>query len=58
MRNRLFRDMRSAPRDGSTIEVRHGREQEIVLARRSDQDQAWVRPNETTCRPLHWVTTS
>jgi hypothetical protein len=36
-RSVAFRDLRSAPRDGSTIEVKHGPRQEVVHARWSGQ---------------------
>lgn len=56
MRSRIFRDMRSAPRDGSAIEVKHGLQQEIVLARWSGQSQSWIKVHDPDRRTLHQVT--
>ncbi len=57
MRNFLFRDMRSAPRDGGTvIEVRHGPGQEVVRAQWSGQGQAWVQVDDPHRKTLHQVT--
>jgi hypothetical protein len=56
MRSRIFRDMRSAPTDGTTIEVRHGPDQEVILAPWSGQGQAWIRDDDPLRRALHRVT--
>jgi hypothetical protein len=56
MRKKLFSDMTMAPRDGSLIEVRHGPNQEIVLARWSGQAQAFVRDDDPDRKTLHRVT--
>jgi hypothetical protein len=37
-----FRDIASAPRDGTVIEVCHGPDQAVVLARWIGQTQAWT----------------
>jgi hypothetical protein len=52
---RSFRDMKIAPRDGTTIEVRHWRKQEIVRTRWSGQEQCWVREDDPQHRLLHRV---
>ena len=41
-----IRDMRSAPTDGTTVEVRHGPDQETALAHWSCQGQAWIRDDD------------
>ena len=51
-----FRDMKTAPKDGTVIEVRHGPDQEIVRAVWSGQGQAWVREDDPLRRTLHRVT--
>ena len=56
MRKKLFSDMEMAPRDGSLIEVRHGPQQDFVLARWSGQGQAFVRDGDSDRRALHRVT--
>jgi hypothetical protein len=56
MRSRIFRDMRSAPTDGSSIEVRHGPDQEIVQAHWAGQNQAFIRDDDPLRRTLHRVT--
>jgi hypothetical protein len=48
--------MSEAPRDGSLIEVSHGPDQEIVLARWFAQTQAWVSDGDPYRRTLHRVT--
>ena len=55
-RNPLLRDMVSAPRDGTTIEVRHGPKQELVLAHWSGQIQAFIADDDPLRRALHRVT--
>jgi hypothetical protein len=54
-RNPLLRDMTTAPRDGTTIEVRHGPRQEIVLAYWSGQIEAFVADDDPHRRALHRV---
>ena len=56
MRGTTFRDIRSAPKDGTVIDVLHGPEQEIVRAEWSGQGQAWVREDDSLRRTLHKVT--
>jgi hypothetical protein len=56
MRSGIFRDLRSAPRDGTAIEVKHGPQQEIVLARWSGQSQSWTKVHDPERRTLHRVT--
>jgi hypothetical protein len=56
MRNTVFRDMRSAPKDGTAIEVRYGPDQEIVRAVWSGQGQAWVQVDDPHRKTLHRVT--
>jgi hypothetical protein len=48
--------MTTAPPDGSLIEVRHGPDQEIVLARWFAQTQAWIRADDPYRWTLHRVT--
>lgn len=55
MRSRIFRDMRSAPLDGTAVEVRHGPLQMIVSARWSSQNQAWIRTDDPSRLSLHRV---
>jgi hypothetical protein len=55
MRSRLFRDMRSAPQDGTVIEVKHGPDQEVVRAQWAGQSQAWIREDDPLRRTLHRV---
>jgi hypothetical protein len=55
MKGKTFRDIKSAPRDGTVIEVRHGPDQEIVRAEWSGQGQAWVREDDPLRRTLHKV---
>jgi hypothetical protein len=53
----LFRDMSIAPKDGLTeIEVRHGRNQEIVRAEYAGQLQGYIRTDDPLRRVLHMVT--
>jgi hypothetical protein len=51
-----FRDIATAPRNGALIEVRHGPNQEAVLARWSGQNQAFVAADDPLRRTLHRVT--
>jgi hypothetical protein len=51
-----FRDMSTAPRDGTVVEVKHGPDQEVVRAYWSGQNQAWVREDDPLRRSLHRVT--
>jgi hypothetical protein len=55
-RTAAFRDLRTAPRDGTAIEIKHGPAQEVVRARWSGQGQAWVRVGDPLRRALHRVT--
>ena len=56
MQGTTFRDIKSAPKDGTVIEVRHGPDQEIVRAEWSGQLQAWVCEDDLLCQTLHKVT--
>ena len=56
MRSSTFRDMKTAPLDGTTVEVRHGPDQEVVRAHWSGQGQAWTRADDPLRRALHRVT--
>jgi hypothetical protein len=47
--------MRSAPRDGSAIEIKHGLAQETALARWSGQSQSWVKVGDPDRKTLHRV---
>jgi hypothetical protein len=44
-----------APRDGTVIEVRHGPDQGVVLARWAGQTQAWIADADALRRTLHRV---
>jgi hypothetical protein len=54
-RNSTFRDITTAPRDGTLIEVRHGPDQVTVLARWAGQNQAFIRDDDPLRRTLHRV---
>lgn len=56
MRSRTFRDMRGAPQDGTAVEVQHGPDKLVALARWSGQAQAWVRDDDPLRGSLHGVT--
>jgi hypothetical protein len=56
MRSLMFQDMKTAPRDGTLVEVRHGPLQEAAPARWSAQGQAWIRDDDPLRRALHRVT--
>jgi hypothetical protein len=56
MRNLTFRDMRAAPQNGTAVEVQHGPDQAVALARWSGQGQGWVRDDDPFHRSLHRVT--
>jgi hypothetical protein len=56
VRSRTFRDLRSAPRDSSTIEIQHGPAKEVVLALWSGQSQSWVKVGDPQRETLHRVT--
>jgi hypothetical protein len=56
MRSAIFRDMRSAPQDGTVIEVRHGFGQVMLRATWSWQSQGWIREDDALRRTLHQVT--
>jgi hypothetical protein len=49
-----FEDIKTAPRDG-VIEVRHGPDQGVVLARYAGQTQAWIADADPLRRTLHRV---
>jgi len=53
---RLLQDIATAPRDGTTIEVKHGIYQQIVRATWSGQHQAFVREGDPHRLTLHRVT--
>ena len=55
MRRKLFRDMRTAPTDGTEIEVICGPNKEVFVARWSGQDQAWIRADDPARRSLKRV---
>jgi hypothetical protein len=54
-RNSTFRDITTAPRDGTLIEVKHGRDQVTVLARWAGQNQAFICDVDPLRRSLHQV---
>ena len=56
MRKSIFRDMSTAPRNATPIEVKHGPEQVIVLAEWSGQAQAWILVDDPHRKTLHRVT--
>jgi aminoglycoside phosphotransferase (APT) family kinase protein len=56
VRSRTFRDLRSAPRDGSAVEFKHGPAREVVLARWSGQTKAWVKVGDPQRQALDRVT--
>ena len=56
IRSAKFRDMASAPRDGTTVEVCHGPQQEVARVEWNAQAQAWVREDDPHRRSLHRVT--
>jgi hypothetical protein len=55
-RTTVLRDMKSAPLDGTVVEVRHGPLQMVVVAYWAAQNQAWVRDDDPDRRSLHGVT--
>jgi hypothetical protein len=56
MRNLTFRDMRSAPQDGTAVDVLYGSDDLVALARWRWQSKAWVRYDDPHCSILHRVT--
>ena len=46
MQRAILREMRTAPLDGTAVEVRHGPLQMMAVARWSGQDQAWIRADD------------
>ena len=50
-----FRDIASAPRDATVIEVRHGPRQVVVLARWAGQTQAGIADTDPLRKTLHRV---
>ncbi len=51
-----FRDMRSAPQDGTVVEVKHGLDQEVVCAQWSGQAQTWILVDDPLRKTLDRVT--
>jgi len=51
-----FRDIKTAPQDGTAIEVQHGPQQAVVLAHWNGRGQAWIRDDDPLRRTLHRVT--
>jgi hypothetical protein len=56
LRPNVFRDMKSAPMDGSPIEVQHGPGQAIVTADWNKATQRWMRKGGPQRRGLLRVT--
>jgi hypothetical protein len=56
MRKNLFRDIGTAPRDGTLIEVGHGPDQAVAVAYWSGQNQAFVADADPLRRSLQRVT--
>lgn len=56
MRNPLFRDLKTAPRDGTTVEVKHGRDQAVARAQWSGLKQAWLLDDDEDRQLLERVT--
>ena len=56
MRSTAFRDMTTAPRDGTIIEVRQGPDQQAVRACWAGQTQAFVGADDPHRTTLHQVT--
>jgi hypothetical protein len=54
--SQLFRDIATAPRDETTIEVKHGIHQQIVRAVWSEQNQSFVCEGDPHWLTLHRVT--
>src|ERR1700712_3240985 len=48
-------DMTTAPRDGTTVEVRHGPDEVIARAYWSMQERNWIREDTADRRTLSWV---
>ncbi len=55
-RSAPFRDLMSAPFDGTVVELRLGPDQEVVRAEWSGQGQAWIRDGDALRRALRQVT--
>jgi hypothetical protein len=53
---RPFRDMKTAPRDGTIIKVCHGPDQAVARVEWAAQTQAWIREGDPLRRTLHRVT--
>ena len=53
---RPFRDMQTAHKDGSLIEVCHGPQQETAEVYGGGQNQEFVRDDDPHWRTLNWVT--
>ncbi len=56
MGNSTFHDMSTALKDGTSIEVKQGPKQEIVVAECSEQVQDWILADDPHRKMLHWVT--
>jgi hypothetical protein len=54
-RTKPLRDMASAPRDGTVVEVRHGPEQQILRAVWAGQNQAFVAADDENQKTLRRV---
>ncbi len=55
MRHFTFHDICTAPKDATPIEVRHGPDRVIALAKWNGQAQAWIRIDDPHRKTLHWV---
>jgi hypothetical protein len=55
-RSPSFHSIRTAPLDGSLVEVVHGLRQEIAVAYWAFQQQGWIRDGDPSRRVLSWVT--
>jgi hypothetical protein len=51
-----WRDMATAPRDGTDVEVRHGRDQQVVVAWWNRQLQGFIQAGNPLRYVLHMVT--
>jgi len=56
MRSSIFRDIKSAPKDGSLVEIRYGPDEATGLAYWAGQNQAWVLATDPHRKSLHGVT--
>lgn len=53
---RPFRDMASAPMNGTSVELTHGLNQEVSRAHWAFMHQGWIRDDDAHQRVLVWVT--